>query len=84
MIYTAPVRAGSIHYEGKCGRGLGPGNQDFFGPREMASSLNRRVPFGANCLRTVALPTTYCLLPVAIANYLSILPDTYPPSVCCL
>ncbi len=29
------------------GRGLGPGNRDFLGPCEMASSRDRRVPFGA-------------------------------------
>jgi hypothetical protein len=36
-----PVRnafdAGSIHYEGKW-EGVGPGNRDFFGPCEIASS----------------------------------------------
>jgi hypothetical protein len=45
MIYDlyGPVRnaydEGSIHYEGKWeGVGLGPGNRDYFGPCEMASS----------------------------------------------
>jgi hypothetical protein len=45
MIYTAPVCTGSTFDAGKSitrasGTGLGPGNQDFFGPCEMASSFS--------------------------------------------
>jgi hypothetical protein len=50
MIYTASyvmvlMRADPLR--GQVGGGLGPGNRDFFGPCEMASSRYRRVPFGA-------------------------------------
>jgi hypothetical protein len=57
-----PVRhafdAGSIHTRAS-GRGLGPGNRDFFGPCEMASSLYASALWGPKKSRT----RTPCLFP---------------------